>query len=169
MTRRQWATTLGSVCSPSFPQEGVEALVDMLPLLAKFDDSFFTVETLDLVGSTKHRQSIPSLAEVTAIFAKLRSDRLPVQVRMGGSVASVARLVAPMFKPTDVECARVDEQVAALKREFASGPGGSEVRVTPNYLSKLQLAQDAVPSVIASRPDYRMALEMHRAAQEQRQ
>lgn len=168
MTRRQWATMLGSVCSPSFPQEGVEALVDMLPLLAKFDDSFFTVETIDLVGSTKHRQSIPSLAEITAVFAKMRSDRLPVQVRMGAS-PSVPQLEAPSFKPTEAECARVDEQVAALKQEFARLPDGKEIKIEPKYLTKLQLALSVDAATLASRPDYRDALEMHRRAQEQRQ
>jgi hypothetical protein len=162
MTRREWAAMLGSVCSPSFPSDGVEALVDMLPLLQKYDDSFFTGETIELVGSAKRRQSIPSLDEITAVFAKLRHDRLPIQARMGGSVSM--RQIVQQFVPDSDEVraatlAKAEALIAELRGDAPIKPGPSNIK--PAYFTKLQMALSASPSVLALRPDLRAALDAY--------
>jgi hypothetical protein len=168
MTRREWATMLGMVCSPSFPAEGVEALVDMLPLLQKYDDSFFTAQTVELVGSAKRRQSIPSLDEITAIFAKLRNDRLPIQQRMGGavSVAQITRQFVP--DSDDVKAATLAKAEALIADLSADAPAARTAKpeIEPRYFTKLQLALAAAPEVLAIRPDLRAALEEHRRQQD---
>jgi hypothetical protein len=86
MNRREWATALGAVCSPSFPADGAEALVDMLPLLGDFPDRAFNQETINLIGRMRRRQSIPALDEVSAGLGTWCKEN---------RVADVFRLSAP--------------------------------------------------------------------------
>ena len=84
MTRREWAAVLGSVCSPSFPAEAVEALVDMLALLTDFPDAAFNAETVNAIGRSKRRQAIPSLDEVSRILGDWCRDHLPGRLAIDG-------------------------------------------------------------------------------------
>lgn len=157
--RRQWASMLGSVCSPSFPADAVEAITDMLPLLAEWGPEFFTVRTVQEIGTAKRRQSCPSLDEITAAFAKQRLNAIPTAVRMGAS--HLPALPAPATRePTQSEAdyvaARVAEAKAILaeagaKCDIATGRGAESVKARHLSPAHLEAVRANNPSVQAAR------------------
>lgn len=67
--------------------------------------------------------------------------------------------------PTELEIHIADRKTSEIKVEFAGKSGAVQFKIEPRYLEKLQLALAASPAVLATRQDYRMALEMHRQAE----
>jgi hypothetical protein len=95
MTRSEWATVLGTVCSPSFPADGAEAVVDMLPLLRDFPDRAFCQDTINLIGRVRRRQAIPSLDEVSAgLSAWCKDHPAPAMSRISGDHPDLPQLDA---------------------------------------------------------------------------
>jgi hypothetical protein len=147
MNRRQWAMMLGSVCSPSFPADAIAAIVDMLPMLAKWGPEFFTQRTVEDIATAERRQACPGLGDITAVFAQRRREALPVTLRMGASISPA--LPAPEAREaTPEEIAHVTERVAQAKailaeagarRAAASGRG--EAKINPRHLTGDHLAQ----------------------------
>lgn len=83
MQKAQWAITLGGIVSPSFPDEAIEAIKDMLPLL-EFPDAAFTTESLKAVARSGRQQAIPSFDELErALSAWWRANRPTVRVVPG--------------------------------------------------------------------------------------
>jgi hypothetical protein len=161
MTRREWATMLGTVCSPSFPADAVEAMVDMLPLLKDFPDRAFNADTVNLIGRMRRRQSCPALDEVSAGLSTWCRETLPPGQRLGANPDTV-RIGHEPPKPDPKEKARVGEGLvllaAEIKREISNNLPESAPKA--HHLSKLQLARSASAKVLALRPDLREVLEM---------
>lgn len=141
MTRREWAIMLGTVCSPSFPADAVEAMVDMLPLLKDFPDRAFNADTINLIGRMRRRQSCPALDEVSAGLSTWCREKLPPDQRMGANptTARITQEPAP-FDP-DAK-ARIGEALELLAQEFRekSAAKAEKPQVKPAYLTGEHLA-----------------------------
>lgn len=162
--KRGWCAMLAKLTAPMASPEAAAAFVAMLPMLPK-EDAAFNRDTLERAARRETGDTaVPNYDRLARAFSEWRKDNLHVQIRMGGSV-QVGQLIAPTYEPTDAERDRVDAQVAALKAEFASTPGAKELKIEPKYPSKLQLALNATEAVLATRPDYRAVLEMHRGGE----
>lgn len=162
MTRREWATTLASICSPSWPEQAIEALVDMLPLLAEWPDQCFTLSTMKDIAGSKRRQAIPSYDEICTIFRQIWRDDMHPVIRGGGSL-TIAQIVEEKRPPTQAE----RDHVTAVTQSFIAEHGGKRQKaeaVKPLHLTKLQLAMSAPPEVLKTRPDLRQALADYEAA-----
>ena len=163
MNRREWAIMLGSICSPAFPKEAVEALVDMLPLLAEWPDDYFTAETMKDVALAKRRQSTPAYDEIVGVFAALRRDNLPVHIRMGGS-SKMPAIVEQFVPATEAEKQRVAQLLAEESVRLnasAAAKMAPEQRVKPNYLYGVTLAKMRQSAGIPLSPDLQAALNSH--------
>ena len=151
--RRQWAAMLGSVCSPSFPADAIEALTEMLFMLASWPDDFFTLQTVHDIATAKRRQSCPALDEITAVFSKIRLERLPENVRMG-YVPAIPAPEAPREAPEHRAAAvqRAQAVIAELKSK-AEMKIADQARIDPKYLTPQQLVfvRDNDPLVRAAR------------------
>jgi hypothetical protein len=141
MTRREWATTLGTVCSPSFPADAVEAMVDMLPLLKDFPDRAFNSDTINLIGRMRRRQSCPALDEVSAGLSTWCREHLPPDQRMGAN-PQTARIAHQPTPPDPGEKARIGEALALLAENMRQAAYAKSQRpeVKPAYLTGDALA-----------------------------
>lgn len=113
--RSDWCLLLANACSPSFPDAACQALEAMLPLLADWDDGYFTIETARAIACAKRRQIIPALDEINAAFMARDAARraaLPPP-------APPLRLVSTAARPSAAErqriAAEVRQAVAALR------------------------------------------------------
>jgi hypothetical protein len=166
MDPRKWCTTLGGLCSPSFPADAIEALVDMIPLVeARYGLEAFNILTLADIAAMKRRQSCPSFDEICTVMTAAFKERLPASVRMGAS--PFPALPIPDLRPPSQEaCDHIDAQVAAFKADMAAQQRAKapEVhKVTPKYLSGLALALARENAGIPLSPVLRAALTEHRS------
>lgn len=105
--RADWCLLLANACSPSFPDGACQALEGMLPLLADWDDGYFTVETARAIGCMKRRQIIPALDEINAAFLARDAAR-----RAALPAPSVPlRLVSEVVRPSSEERRRIAAEV----------------------------------------------------------
>lgn len=161
MDRRAWAGTLGAICSPSFPADAIEALVDMLPLLSDWSDEYFTIRTVKAVAGSKRRQSTPSYDEICAVFSAHRLNLMSPAQRLGYEPPRWIghEPVSDTPEAREAALARGREAVAALKAE-AQQRMPDAGQIAPLYLDKLTLARSCPPAVLAMRPDLQAALAM---------
>lgn len=174
MNRREWAIALGSICSPSWPTDAIEALVDMLPLLVDWPDEAFSETTLREVASRKRRQACPAFDEIIAAFREMQEryvipHRMPASIRLAGAMP-VRQLVVPATSlPTPDEIAHVEAEVQAMKSKTAVRP---PISCQPKYVSKIDLARAQIARGMPAaelRPDLKVAFEdFERTNQERR-
>jgi hypothetical protein len=109
--RTDWCLLLGNACSPSFPDAACQALEAMLPLLADWNDSYFSIETARDIACAKRRQIIPALEEIVLVFRT--RDRARVTL---ARPARVLRIFGPFEPPTPEQRA---ESIARARQVIA--------------------------------------------------
>jgi hypothetical protein len=146
MTRREWAVSLGTVCSPSFPADAVEAIVDMLPLLTDFSDAAFCADTVNLIGRMRRRQAIPALDEISAMLGVWQKERLPPAQRHGAN-PDMGRIQHEPVPVDPAEKMAVGHKLTMLAQEMreraeAAEPERESVRPAFLYGEALRLARE---------------------------
>lgn len=164
-TQRSWCAMLAKLTCPMDAQTACAAFIDMLPMLPG-DDEAYNRSTLENAARREQGDTaIPNYDRLVRAFSEWRRQSLPAHVRMGGTFGAPA-ISAPSYEPSAAECERVDNLVTSLKEDLAKHElEHGKIKVEPRYCSILELALSAAPSVLASRPDYRRALEMHQQAE----
>ena len=161
---RQWLTTLNA--GVRNPQPEAELLRLRLPAI--------TLATSDLPATAWNRETLraamerfqfwPSAAEIREVLADWTREQRPATVRMGAETAighAVERIAgSEQAGRTPEQIEHVKAQVAALKAEMAAdATTGERPKPKAAYLDRIALARVASPSVLATRPDLRAALD----------
>jgi hypothetical protein len=162
--RRSWAAKLAMLCSPSWPKEATEAIIDILAHLTAYGDEYFTDATAEAIASSRRRQSIPSLDEIVQVFSAKRYDDMPAHVRMGGDPKPLKQVVQQFVPDPDdvkvVSLARAERVVAALRAKPEVMRMPERQPVEPHYFTKRQLALAAIEQGVKPadlRPDLAQA------------